>query len=175
MLQAHDELEAWHRADDPWGFETHPDDARRKAVLLAELPRRPYENVLDIGCGQGFVTRDLPGRRILGVDVSAEAVARARRHCSERLRFETASLFDLEPSIGAPFDLVVVTGVLYPQYIGKATTLVYDIVDRLLADDGILVSVHIDAWLEARFPYLMVDQHLYPYREYTHRLEVYVK
>jgi SAM-dependent methyltransferase len=175
-LQPRDELEQWHREPDPWGYEAEPDDAQRKAVLLGALPQRSYQHTLDIGCGQGFVTRDLPGRSVLGVDVSEQAIAHARKLESERLRFSVGDIFTLHDQLaGQVFDLIVITGVLYPQYIGAAHTLVYHIIDRLLADDGILVSVHINDWYRCRFPYPLLSQYAYPYREYFHRLEVYAK
>ena len=69
----------------------------------------------------------------------------------------------------------MITGVLYPQYIGESKSLVYRIIDDLLAPDGILISVHINEWYSARFPYLRLKESYYSYREYTHLLETYVK
>jgi predicted TPR repeat methyltransferase len=175
MRQPIADLEAFHCQPDPWGYEEHPDDAKRRSVLLAELPARPYRHTLDVGCGQGFVTRALPGEDVVGVDVSAEAITHARRQQRDGLRFLQADLFSLPEVLGGSFDLIVLTGVLYPQYVGRAHTLVYRIVDHLLSEDGILASVHIDAWYAARFPYLLLRTHLYPYREFLHRLELYAK
>jgi predicted TPR repeat methyltransferase len=175
MLQPFEDLEKWHSSDDPWGYESNPEDAKRKDILLSELPQKKYDNVLDIGCGHGFVTRDLPGKRVLGVDISHEAVKKAQAYKTERISFLQSSLFDLNRNVPEKFDLVIITGVLYSQYIGNALNLVYHIIDRLLMDSGILVSVHIDEWYEARFPYLLLNEYYYDYREYTHRLEVYVK
>lgn len=174
-IQSANELDAWHHSDDPWNYESTPDDRLRKSILLSELPQRNYRNVLDIGCGQGFLTRDLPGVSVTGIDISNEAIHKAKGLQSDRLSFQQASLFDFPGKLDGPFDLVVITGVLYPQYVGRALNLVYHIVDNLLIEGGILVSVHIDSWYRARFPYLMLKEHFYPYREYTHRLEVYVK
>lgn len=168
-------LESWYQCDDPWGYESNPDDAKRVDVLLSELPSGHYRRVLDIGCGQGFVTRKLPGDEVLGMDVSATAIERAQRLESGRLKFMQCSLFNAGQLSGPRFDLIVITGVLYPQYIGRSLPIIYRIVDQLLEDDGVLVSVHIDEWYRARFPYLLLREHCYSYREYTHRLEVYVK
>lgn len=175
MLQPLEELEKWHAADDPWGYETNPDDQKRKDVLLSEIPRKDYRRVLDIGCGQGFVTRDLPGKEVLGIDISREAIKKARAFKTKRIKFLCSSLFDLNRTLHEQYDLVIITGVLYPQYIGNSLNLAYSIIDKLLADNGILVSVHIDAWYTARFPYLRLNDYYYAYREHTHRLEVYEK
>jgi SAM-dependent methyltransferase len=174
-LQALDALEAWHESADPWQYESHPDDAKRRDILLSELPRADYPRVLDIGCGQGFVTRMLPGRSVLGIDVSAGAIAHAKAFADERLDFLECGLLEAPRKLDRQFELVVITGVLYPQYIGNSLQVVYRIVDRLLAPGGVLASVHIDAWYRARFPYLMLREHRYPYREYVHRLEIYAK
>lgn len=169
------ELEDWHRQHDPWGYESSPEDRRRKEILLSEIPEGTYQRVLDIGCGQGFLTKDLPGEQIVGVDIAAEAIAHARRLASARLQFKQGSIFGLEKVVEPGFDLIVITGVLYPQYIAHALPTVYRTMDRLLNNGGLLLSVHIEDWYQARFPYLMLRQHMYPYREFTHRLELYVK
>lgn len=50
--------------------------------LIARLPLRGSENVLDVGCGDGKVTaeiaRSAPQGRILGVDASPEMIAFAQ-------------------------------------------------------------------------------------------------
>lgn len=175
MLQPLEELERFYESDDPWGYESSPEDMRRREILLSEIPARDYARVLDMGCGHGFVTTRLPGRDVLGVDVSERAIAQAQRVARPGLRFRQSSLFGL-PALGEPpFDLIVITGVLYPQYIGASAPLVTRLFDRMLAADGILVSVHISDWTTIRFPWVRFSEHCYAYREYVHRLEVYAK
>jgi 2-polyprenyl-3-methyl-5-hydroxy-6-metoxy-1,4-benzoquinol methylase len=131
---------------------------------------------LDIGCGQGFITRELPGASVLGVDLSEEAIKYATRFSSARVSFLACDLFNLNKTLrGARFDLIVITGVLYPQYVGQSHNLAYHIIDRLLAENGVLVSVHVNEWYSARFPYVLLKDYCYQYRQYYHRLEVYVK
>lgn len=175
ILQPLNELEKFYQQNDPWHYESTPDDKRRKEIILSEIPNKVYKNVLDIGCGHGFITRDLPGERILGVDISFNAIEQAKLYQSSRLNFAQSSVFDIFNKTKQKYDLIVITGVLYPQYIGKAYNLIYSIIDRLMLDDGILLSCHINQWYECRFPYLMVEYYLFQYREYTQRLEVYVK
>lgn len=175
LLQPLDELERWHGISDPWGYELTHDDAYRKAILLSELPQRHYRRVLDIGCGQGFITRDLPGEEIIGIDISSNAIRFAAQHANRKTRYVRGSILELDGIVTGEFDLIVITGVVYPQYIGHALNLVYDSICKLLADDAILICVHIDAWYQARFPLLRLREHFYPYKEHTHRLEVYIK
>lgn len=180
MIQSRTELETFHSTPDPWGYEQNEHDRRRKAMLLSEIPQHRYGVTVDVGCGQGFVTRDLPGDVVLGVDLAEEAIRQARQSASARISFAQGSLFELpkvleRQKIQQGVDLLVITGVLYPQYIGKSHALVYTLVDSVLREGGILISVHIASWYRARFPYLMLKNVFYDYREYTHNLEVYVK
>ncbi len=175
MIQPKDELEDWYSGEDPWGYYDNPHDTRRKETILSAIPKGDYEKVVDIGCGNGFLTKDLPGRNILGVDISEKAVAWANQHTPAHVRFTAGSLFDL-PELGLPqMDLVLITGVLYPQYIGKASRLVYVLVDQILKPGGVLVCSHILDWYRLRFPYLTLSREYFPYREMTQILEVYSK
>lgn len=63
--------------DMPEGREP-PDRASRLAFLLAHAP--PGSRVLDVGCGEGVFAGALrrAGREVLGVDVAAEPLRRAR-------------------------------------------------------------------------------------------------
>ena len=177
-IQTAEELDEFYASSDPWEYDHTGDDHRRKRELLALLPRRSYGRTLDIGCGNGFLTGDLPGDQVLGVDISRRAIEWARERAvseavDDRLLFEVASLFDLNPDRHGTFDLIVITGVLYSQYIGKGAPLVRILIDSLLRERGILACCHIADWQPLRFAYTVLDTILYPYREFTHRLEVY--
>lgn len=180
MIQTATELNEWHSKDDPWDYRSNLSDQKRKDLLAFELPKLSYHQVLDIGCGQGFVTRELPGKHITGVDISDQAIKRAKRITQQKklkhISFKTGNLFEINSLVGKKkFDLVVITGVLYPQYIGDSSTLVYHLIDQVLAPGGILASVHIEDWYSCRFPYLKIREHFYKYREFFHRLEIYCK
>ena len=175
MIQSLDEIEKWYKTKDPWQYETTKDDLLRKDILLSELPSQIYNHVLDIGCGHGFITRDLPGKKIIGVDISKEAIKQAKQYKDENTTFISASIFDLYDFFSESFDLIIITGMLYKQYIGNSLPLIYLIIDRLLSNTGILVSVQINSWYSAKFPYLLLSEFHYNYRTYIHKLEVYEK
>ena len=180
MLQPLKELEEFYNNKDPWGYETNSDDIKRRNIILSEIPQRNYNNVLDIGCGHGFVTRELPGKKITGVDISVNAIMQAKSYQTlqrntKQVDFIQSSIFDLDSHIDELYDLIIITGVLYSQYIGQAKTSIYKIVDKYLASDGILVCCHINEWYKLRFPYLMLENYYFEYREYTQCLEVYIK
>lgn len=103
-MQSKEELEEWYKDKDPWGYEVHPDDIKRKESILAILGNNKYERVLDICCGEGWITKNLPGTTIEGIEISDEA---AKRFPSNVKRV-------FEPT--GKYDLVVCTGALYEQY-----------------------------------------------------------
>ena len=55
--------------------------------MLAQMGIREDENVLDLGCGSGWLSKLIAGEvedgRVVGVDVSDEMVRLARRACAE--------------------------------------------------------------------------------------------
>lgn len=179
-LQSKDELEQFYSSEDPWDYETTPDDAHRVARVLAHLPRQDYARTLDIGCGNGFLTVRLPGKHVHGIDVSERAVewarARARRQAPDReISLAAASLFELSQAQLGVFDLVVVTDVFYPQHVGGGTSVVTEVLSALLQPGGILMSVHIDGWCRYRPPFTLLSTSIDPYREHFHRLEVFAR
>ncbi len=103
---------------DPWRFETSPYEARKYAATLAALPRDRYASAFEAGCSIGVLTHALAARcdRLLAVDVSEAALARARARCADQphVRFERRVLpGEFPDSGGAPFDLVLVSEVGY--------------------------------------------------------------
>jgi len=177
MIQKINDIDKWHSAEDPWNYNNSEDDNYRKQILLKSLNELDisFKNVLDIGCGQGFITKELPGRHITGIDISKMAIQHAKKHENERFSFKQGSIFETDALSENSFDLIIITGVLYSQYIGHSMRLVYLLIDRLLSQNGILLSVHINDWYYASFPYFKIKETFYPYRKYTHKLEIYRK
>jgi 2-polyprenyl-3-methyl-5-hydroxy-6-metoxy-1,4-benzoquinol methylase len=175
MIQRKEELDKWHDKEDPWGYNDSKDDIIRKNILLSEIPDKTYKNVLDIGCGQGFITKDLPGEIIYGVDISQTAIDFANKVPIDKLIYKQGSIFEIDKLFDVKFDLIIITGVLYPQYIGKSSNLIYLLIDKILNKNGIVVSVHINEWYDSQLPYLKISQMYYDYRQYTHNLEIYSK
>lgn len=99
------------------GFERAPVQsdpaAIARLVAFAGLPEG--SRVLDAGCGPGLVSEAFLGSNdVVGIDLSAEMIARARRRCvrfGERGRFEQMSVYDAVP--GALFDAAVTRYVVH--------------------------------------------------------------
>lgn len=126
MIQSVKDIDNWYRSDDPWNYENSLDDQKRTDILIHD---QSYEHVLDIGCGHGFITRNLPGKKIVGVDISALAIKQAKKlgkskNSQTKIQYIQGDLFSLTTQLpNNKFDLIVITGVLYPQYIGHSQNL----------------------------------------------------
>ncbi len=112
--------------------------ALAQLVQFADFPSGAW--VLDAGCGPGLVGEALlrTGLRVLGVDLSAEMIERARQRCAsfgDRACFEQKSVFDA--SLIGPFDGVVSRFVLH--HAPDPTAFVRRQVE-LLRPGGVLVS-----------------------------------
>lgn len=102
-MQTKEELDNWYRYPDPWAYETTQDDLDRKQKIIDLLSTR-YQRAIDIGCGEGFVTRDLPAIEIHGIEISDLAAS--------RLPWNVKRVHEPE----GIYDLVMTTGTLYTQY-----------------------------------------------------------
>lgn len=157
-------MERFYKTKDPWGYETHPDDLYRKMrilnVLSENVPRGTmvFEKALDIGCGEGWITKDLPAREIYGYDLSDTAMS--------RLPENVVSIG--EEFSEQKFDLVIATGVLYKQYD-------YEWIQEMIRKvaTGIVLTCNIKSWEHNNLPNL-IYQDEFKYREkFTERLAIY--
>lgn len=103
-MQSKEELEIWYKTEDPWKYKITQDDKTRLENVLHFLSPNTYEKILDIGCGEGFVTTNLPGKEIHGIEISDNAASRLPENI---VRVHNPS---------HKYDLVCTTGTLYPQY-----------------------------------------------------------
>lgn len=69
-----------HTEPDPWGYERHWYEKRRRALIAAMLPDAALGQVLEIGCSTGLITELLAARadQVLAIDISAKAIELAR-------------------------------------------------------------------------------------------------
>jgi SAM-dependent methyltransferase len=93
------------RRPDPWGVLESPLAQQRQLALLEVVGRHsPCASILDVGCGEGAITRYLVGcaTEVAGIDASRTAIHRARRlvpratfHCSTLEEFASDRVFDI--------------------------------------------------------------------------------
>jgi len=76
------DFDAPHAESDPWGYERHWYEKRRRALIAAMLPDAALGQVLEIGCSTGLITQLLAARaeQVLAVDISAKAIELARQN-----------------------------------------------------------------------------------------------
>lgn len=136
-----DDLYARH--DDPWGFDSRWYEERKRAVLLAALPRPRYRAAFEAGCSTGALTAHLADRcdRVLAVDLAPAALERARRRLdgNENVEVRRAQLPDAWPE--GEFDLVVLSEVAYYWGAGDLDRGLTASVGSL-SGDGHLVACH---------------------------------
>ena len=141
-------IEHSDRDDDPLGRADHWYERRKRATVLACLPRERYDLAIEPACGLGLLTRALATRcdRVVAFDPAPNAVRRARAVTRElpTVSVQTGTLpRDLPPG---PADLIVFSEILH--HLGGAD--LDHTLDRAIAalrPDGHLLAVHWLPWL----------------------------
>lgn len=167
MTQSKESLERWWKTPDAWGYKINPDDADRKERILKACrkfaPEGGYKKALDIGAGEGWITKDLPADEIWGYEISDTAASRWPE--------DVRRLKGLDYLERGTFDLVTLCGVLYKQY-DWSTMIVIAV--AAAAAGAKVVTCNIKSWEKYHF---LEDMKLYeeefPYRQYTERLAIY--
>lgn len=164
-----EDLERNYDRPDPWGYKNNTADIERKRIILDRIAKLgPLESALDIGCGEGWITTDIPAKKIYGYEVSKQAWERKPKNVLPWNR-------DGEPN--SRFDLVMATGVMYENYDWRGIVslmnrhafkyiLTSNIADRELPDAIEWISgelIHLE-----EFPY-----HRFPHEQFTQRLRIY--
>ena len=104
-MQSIVELNQWYSNKDPWGYKTNPDDAiRRDHLVRVASTFGPFERLLDIGAGEGWLTQFYPATHKFGYEVSDAAAN----------RFPDSVVRVLNPT--GKYDLITCTGIFYAQY-----------------------------------------------------------
>ena len=115
-------------------------DVHGEAALVARLLPRGGR-VLDAGCGTGRVAIELSRRGfdVLGVDLDAAMLARARQDAPRQVWMES-DLATLDLTSIEPFDLVVAAGNVIPLVAEGTEPQVVDRLALALAPGGLLVA-----------------------------------
>ena len=99
---------------DPWNVTTSDYERRKFALTLAALPsERQFRSILDIGCSFGTLTHQLAraGDTVTAIDVSQEAIGKAREHGTGEVAFLCGEIPDDWPA--GRYDLIVMSEILY--------------------------------------------------------------
>lgn len=102
--------------DDPWDLVSSEYEAAKFAHTHDVLADRRYPRALEVGCAHGVLTRHLATLcdSLLAIDISAEALAKARDRVGDRPGIMLARMaFPKEAPDTGPFDLVILSEVAY--------------------------------------------------------------
>lgn len=145
-------FDALYRASpDPWGTTTRWYERRKRALLLASLPRERHGRVYEAGCGTGHITAALAERcdEVLASDASDKALEVAGRRVAGLANVTLARhrLPDDWPS--GSFDLIVLSEVLY--FVDRAACdVIADSARGATGVDGVVVACNWRATIEGR-------------------------
>ena len=105
-MQSKDEIEKTYQKPDPWGYQSSPEDSKRKHYILhlLDIFGPHYRKALDIGAGEGWITQHLRAAEIHAMEISDTAASRFPGG------IRRVSVPD------GRYDLVTAMGVLYNHY-----------------------------------------------------------
>lgn len=143
-VELRDHFDALHASrEDPWGVLDSWYEVRKRRLLLASLPEEALGRVLEIGCSIGAVTESLAERAasVVAVDLSEEAVRRARTRLSARAAVDIR-VHDVRNGLpDGEFDTIVVSEVGYYLTVQEWKDVLDDI-DLALAPGGVVALCH---------------------------------
>jgi len=104
-------------APDPWRLADRAYEQRKYGITVASLPAPHYASAFEPGCSVGVLTRMLAERcdRLLSCDAADVAVEQARTRTADldHVRVERRELPHDWPTDAEPFDLIVLSELLY--------------------------------------------------------------
>ena len=160
-MQPFKEINDYYKTLDPWNYQRNPEDQVRKQIILDRIYNLDvdFEKALDLGCGEGWITKDLPAKEIFGYECSDNAASRFPPNVNRVLRPE------------GDYDLILATGVMYYHYDWKTFLSII----RNHASKYFVTS-NIKSWeikeLQEFDPYL-VGQEEFDYNEHKQHLRIY--
>lgn len=151
------------RSRDPWQLADRWYDQRKYAITAAALPRARYERAFEPGCSVGELTCLLAERcaRLLAADTVTSATSTARQRTAHLPHVTVEQLSVPRQWPEEPFDLIVLSEILY-YFDEPSLQLLQERCVNSLTPGGHLVSVH---WNHP------VPEHLRTGREIADRLQ----
>ncbi len=146
-------VSSWSRNADAWTRTVREGgiESRRlvtdAAIVRTVLERRP-ERVLDLGCGEGWLARALAGQGIgvVGIDVSPELVAAARRAGGGEFHAVAYEALAADPSLArGEYDVVVCNFSLLDEHLQPLLA----VLRHVLRPGGALVIQTVHPWTAA--------------------------
>jgi 2-polyprenyl-3-methyl-5-hydroxy-6-metoxy-1,4-benzoquinol methylase len=132
---------------------------RQESIVLA-----PGGRVLDIGCGDGALTSQLSknSREVIGLDISLEAIKRAKEHERENLMFAVHNI-ERDPLIGDN-SLIICEDVLYYIPFVSMKEVAKKLSDALMPGGILVIIDYLLQDKDTRYYYQLLSQFLIPIR-----------
>lgn len=130
-------------SEDPWGFATSKYERDKYADTLAALDGHCFERGLEVGCSIGVFTKQLAEvcGELVGIDVSSQALARARRRLRGHPRVTLERMTFPEEMPPGRWDLVVCSEILY-YFDDEPFALALERLRTALEDGATVLAVH---------------------------------
>lgn len=131
--------------EDPWNFETSDYEAKKYAATIEALPKKQYENVLEIGCSIGVLTQLIAEKsmHLLATDVSQKALDIAIKRCEKLNNVSFKKMSFAEELPDEQYDLIMISEVAYYLSPSDWKSSIGTLFEKLLPK-GHIVLVH---WL----------------------------
>lgn len=133
-----------HRRADAWNYASSAYERGKYDRTLAVIAGYPAGRALEAGCCEGAFTALLLERgivhEIVGVDISAQALARARSRCRDFAGAEFVQMNLAFDAPAGPFDLIICAETLY--YLGARSADACALLRARVAPGGRIVAVH---------------------------------
>lgn len=128
---------------DPWGYDSHWYEARKRQICLALLTRPRYPKVLEVGCSNGHLSIHLAQRaeQLWCIDVSESAVQLASERLQEFEHVVVENRKIPEDYSIQKFDLILISEMAY--YLSASE--LHQFIEKLkhsLNDDGEILCCH---------------------------------
>lgn len=115
------------------------------AAILAAITAYQPKRVLDVGCGEGWLARELAylGIEVTGVDGSAALIAEAQRNSTAAFRVLSYDEIVADPArLEGPFDLIVCNFSLLSEELNLLLTSLH----QALSENGALIIQTVHPW-----------------------------
>jgi len=153
MAQTKQELNTWYSEEDPWKYKTSSDDQKRKDIIISFI--EPCNRILDLGAGEGWITKDLPAKEIEAIEISD--LAASRMPLNIKRVFEPVGMYDY----------IIACGILYSQYSFQT------FLDIIIKHAYKAVIAGIEDWLVPHKVGTLIKETSFKYRQYNQIVELY--
>ena len=171
-MQTKSDLEDWYIQADPWAYKNNAEDIKRKAYIIGichmlagtiEGDLSPFNTALDVCCGEGWITADLPAFMVYGYELADKA--------ANRFPLLVTRLTDDDSE---KMQLVTAMGCLYKHYdTEKITSVINKHAEKFI------LTCNIQEWEAPEAIDKIVGKQIFeatfPYREFTQKLRVFQK